>query len=227
MKALIKFILTSIGLVLILISVGLLLFGKHLEPLLRMQGERVLTQIFGGDVSIEGIKAAPLQAGFALSGLRIENPEPFPREPALSCQQVTVWLEPASLVTRRPVLRQVLIEEAEFHLRPGEGKGNNFTALEDAAAAYADAQQKAGWPEVEVHELRCEESLLRVSPGSPMPTTLPPFATTPTAGDDALPLPSLPGVVLKHLAEKIVAQAPQQQPSPKESSDLLEPLPQQ
>ena len=74
MKAAIKFIMISVGLTLLAVAIGAIVFSTQLEGMLRTAAEDHLSHLFETDVHVEAIRIAPVRKGVKVLGLTIQNP---------------------------------------------------------------------------------------------------------------------------------------------------------
>jgi hypothetical protein len=137
--------MTVIGLVLIGIAVALILLSSPLMDLARKRIESAIATHYGTTASIDALRLAPLDGGIELVGIKLYNPEPFPREPAIECGRILLCADPATIFSSAPTFADVVIEEPKVNLRYDLGKGTNLGALlrhsDTAQAASTDAEQ--------------------------------------------------------------------------------------
>jgi len=174
-RALFKFAFTFTGLLLIGIAVLAIVFAPRLEGLIKQRIEHRMTAILGADVSIESLKWAPWQGKFAMVGLRIQNPDPFPPEPVFHAAQVTLHIDVPTIFSEAPRIEEILIEGAEFHVRHQSGDGLNLLLLVHHAREYSRSSAGQEGRAIRVGAIRWDEGLLRISPGLPVPIHVPPY----------------------------------------------------
>jgi hypothetical protein len=185
-KALLKFLVTAIGLVLILCGVALVLVGVHFDQNLKRGVERSLAFIYQTQVTIEGVQFVPSQAAVELIGLAIQNPEPFQEGTAMYFGSVLSELDLGSVFTSTPAIRRVLVRDAHVRLRYEPGSGTNLGRLADNAARLKERADSNAPPGVRrkfvINELRCESAQLSLSsnlvPVSGLEFALEPFTLT-------------------------------------------------
>jgi hypothetical protein len=160
MKAVLKFILTSAGLVLILIGVaGLLLYSRAAElGVARM--EKAVADAFSTPVAIERVSISPLNASVEVHGFSAGNPKGYKEGPAIECERIHIEFDPPSLVSGRPVVRRMRLDGTDIYYRHELGEGTNIGTLARLAAERAESGLR---PKVVVRELVCENAEVHFS----------------------------------------------------------------
>ena len=161
MFSVIKFALTTIGLVLILTAVcGLLLMSEAQRYFTRTVDE-VLTEAFGSAATVEALAIAPAGPTLTLSRFRLENPDPFKETEALTCEKIEIDLRLRSMFSRSPVIEEIRLEGANIHYRHGISKGTNIGALarglENTPQSYKHTYR--------VKRLRCLDARVHLNEG--------------------------------------------------------------
>lgn len=130
-------LLTAVGAFLILFGVGLALAKPQAEELFRRSTEAELSDAFGAPVTISQARLSLLRRAVRLDAVTVSNPAPFSRQPAFTCERVTVKLDPLSLFTRAPRIHRVEVQDAELDYRYKAGTGTNVRLLTQSVEQYA------------------------------------------------------------------------------------------
>ncbi|HJO24761.1 MAG: hypothetical protein QF890_01010 [Myxococcota bacterium] len=106
-------------------------FSFSLDGIVARAIERNGSAVTGTTVSVSGVHISLRDAKGSIRGLRIENPKGFSGE-AVSFRDITIGIDPASLVSRNPiVLTQVRVQEPSVNLVLDENGRSNLGALQD------------------------------------------------------------------------------------------------
>jgi hypothetical protein len=170
MRSFFKFVLTGIGLVLILIGVGALLVFTQAHDFFSARIGNVMSEAFDTKASISGLRFSVRRHAIVLKDFTLANPPGFPEENALTCAQVYVVLSPKTLLSREPVVQLLDLQGATVRIHHKMGSGSNLGALANTLAAAE------GRVSFKVETLRCENGNVFLSssliPGAAMPYPL-------------------------------------------------------
>lgn len=162
-----KFGMTGIGIVLILIAVACVLMVTEADSFFKGAIERAMGYAANVEVRLERVRVLPLQQSIEIEDLALHNPPGFKDKDAIRIGRIVVRFEAKTLFSRAPVIRYVLLEQAEVNLRYKIGEGTNLHALAKAAAERGNAQDRnapAGARRTfEIRELRCEKAKISLS----------------------------------------------------------------
>ena len=151
LRNLLKFVVTAVGVGLILVAVAALLAAMRLDTLAQAAVVRHVSQAYLTEVTVDGVQVAPLRQTIKIEGLTVFNPPTFKKGPALHFDRVVLGIDAKSLLSDRPTIRQVAIEGGRVNLRYELGKGSNLGRLaKNAAQAAGGAADEGG--EVPVQE---------------------------------------------------------------------------
>ena len=159
MKSALKFILISIGLILILTGVGAFFVLGQAQGLLTKSVEGVLTNAFGSLASVETIGLRPAKRALVLNNFQLANPEGFAEGNALKCERIEFKMRPGSLLRREPVIETMLIDGAEIRYLYKLGRGTNIGALAKGLASRSAADT----PTFRVDRLTCTDAKVHLS----------------------------------------------------------------
>lgn len=176
MRAAIRLIMIVVGLTLLGVAVGAVVFRGQVERLARERLQERLGHVVESEVRIEAIRPAPLEYGVALVGVEVDNPAAFKAGPAIRCGRILLRPDWRTIFNKTLTLEQILVEDAEIHLRHELGQGTNLGALAQQAARLSEAQQQGRM--VIVREFACKEAKMRLTSNltpAPIPMTLSPF----------------------------------------------------
>jgi len=170
MRSFFKFVLTGIGLVLILIGVGALLVFTQAHDFFSARIGNVMSEAFDTKASISGLRISVRRHALVLKDFTLANPPGYPEENALACAQVYVVMSPKTLISREPVVELLDLQGATIRIHHKMGSGSNLGALAETLAA-AD-----GRVQFTVETLRCTGGNVYLSsnlvPGADVPYSL-------------------------------------------------------
>lgn len=136
---LVRGVLTFIGIALIAAGMGMV-FGKpQAEEALRRSLEARMTEAFAAPVTIAEVHVSLLRRAIRAQGVMVASPSQFRDDPALTCDEVRVKVDPLTLLTGPPVLHRVDVQGAIMNYRYKAGAGTNIGLLTDALDTYAAA----------------------------------------------------------------------------------------
>ena len=170
MTGIFKFLLTGIGLVLILIGVAALLIFTQAQGFLSHRVSGVMSESFGTTADVGGVRVSIRHHAIVLQKFRLVNPPGFGEGDALTCAQVYAVISPKSLISREPVVELLDLQGAEVYSRHELGKGTNLGVLSRQLAVAP------GHLSFKVETLRCQEGHLHMSssllPGASVPIAM-------------------------------------------------------
>lgn len=183
MKTVLRFIVTTTGLLLILMAIGLILLSTQAGYAAEMAIERGLGFVYNTDVAVNGVVFSPRDRAVTLQGLTIFNPAPFKEGPAIQLGEVTVRVDPATLLSSAAEIEEITLHDARFYLRYEAGHGTNLGQLDSNARRTRTAvEDKPGVPvaerQITIKKFHSEEATLDVSAGflpSSLQLTVAPF----------------------------------------------------
>lgn len=131
--------LTSIGVFLVVVGIAIV-FGKpQAENAFRRSMESELSEAFGTPVAITDVRLSLLRRAVRIESVAVANPSLFRNEPAFTCEQILVKLDPLTLLTRAPRLHRVEFNDAVVNYRYKAGTGTNIALLTESLERYATA----------------------------------------------------------------------------------------
>lgn len=170
MRSFLKFVLTGIGLVLILIGVAALLIFTQAHDFFSARIGSVMSDAFDTKAGISGMRISVRRHALVLKDFTLANPAGYPEENALTCAQVYVVMSPKSLISREPVVELLDLQGATVRIHHKMGSGSNLGVL---ANTLANAEGRVSF---KVETLRCENGNVFLSssliPGAAMPYPL-------------------------------------------------------
>lgn len=184
MKAIFRFVVTTIGLVLIVMAIGAILFSTQAGAVADAAFERMLGYIYQTDVTIDHVTFLPRERAMLVQGLTIQNPPPFKAGPAIEMGELLVTVAPTTLLSSQPVVKEVLMKDAEFYIRYEVGRGSNLGKLDENARRFNTSQPASSKPvlatrEYVIKSFRSEKATLDVSanfvPGTSLQLDVAPF----------------------------------------------------
>jgi len=172
MRSLLKFTMTGIGLVLILLGVAALLVYTQGQDFLGTRVGRIVSTALGSDARIGGIGIDPGKRAVVLKDVALKNPQGFKEGDALTCGRVNVVFSASTLISKEPVISLIELEDTHVYSRYEIGQGTNLNAL---AKKYAEAPANEDLQFI-VRKLVCKDGKLHLStnllPGASFPINM-------------------------------------------------------
>lgn len=169
MKSFVKFTLTSVGLVLILIGVIGIFVLTQAQDLLTSVVDDTLTEAFGSSASVKSVSLSPGNRALVLHGFALANPDGFAPGDALKCTRVELRVKPGTFLTGAPVIETMDIKGADIDFRYELGRGTNIAAI----ARTLSEKPVEDAPAFKVEKLRCRDAKVHfganVIPGPGLP----------------------------------------------------------
>ena len=133
MKAVVRFLVTTIGLVLIVMALGVILASTQAGAAAGAALSHVLAYVYQTNVTIDHVAFVPREGAMSIQGLTIHNPAPFKEGPAISIGELLVRAEPLTLLSSKPVVKDVVMRGAQIFVRYEAGRGTNLGKLDENA----------------------------------------------------------------------------------------------
>lgn len=194
--SIIKFFMTAIGVFLIAIAVGAIVFSTQLERLGKLWMEDRLSTLFNTRVEIEALELAPLQRGVILHNVIVYNPEGFEPEPAAHVERVLLQFDLRTLFSDQTTIDRLLLDQIELREK---GMGKNLRRL--AGAAGTPSRADAGEPRLKVRTLACTGGELR---GGIVPVKLRSFELEKSGDEQLISKPDVARILLENLSLDMV-----------------------
>lgn len=126
MKSLLKFFLTSLGMVLILTGVGSILLLTQVERYFTRVIEEVMEETFDTAASIDSISIDPGKRSLLIHDFALANPQGFKEGPALESEVVRIQFDLPSLITDEPIVELISFEGMDVYYRYEFAQGSNL-----------------------------------------------------------------------------------------------------
>lgn len=168
MKALIKFIVTAIGLALILIALLVILIGARFDTGLKRGIERSLGFVYQTEVSIDEVSIVWSKEAIEIGGLTIYNPPQFKQGEAMRFASILVQVDVSTVLSDTPTIAEIVVQDARINLRHEAAVGTNLGKLDENASRLrgkpleSDAPKSASHAYV-VKRLKCDGAMLSLS----------------------------------------------------------------
>lgn len=184
MRTVFRFLVTSVGLILIVMALGVILAGTQAGPVANAAIAHALGYVYQTDVTIDRVAFVPREKAMRIEGLTIHNPPPFKEGPAIQIGELAVHVDPATLFSAKPIVREVVMRQAKFYLRYEAGHGTNFGELDENARRFKAKGKSPSGPlvasrEYVIKSFRSEKAVLELSagfvPGPSLKLELAPF----------------------------------------------------
>jgi uncharacterized protein involved in outer membrane biogenesis len=136
MKNVLKFGMTALGLLLILIGVAAIVAYTQIDRFGYPLMADALSEAFGQKVSIGAVRFAPMRQSLIIEDMSVANPPAFKDGDAIHCDKVEIVLDPKTVFAQTPVIRKLEIEGADIYYRHEVKDGVNIAQMmRDADAA--------------------------------------------------------------------------------------------
>lgn len=185
MKTVLRFLVTSVGLILIILALGVILAGTQMGPVANAVIAHALAYVYQTDVTIDRVSFMPHARALQIEGLTIHNPPPFQKgQAAIHVGELAVYVDPVTLLSAKPVVREVVMRQAKFYLRYEAGHGTNFGKLDENAQRFKTTKKSPSGllvtsREYVIKSFRSEKAVLDISagfvPGPSLKLELAPF----------------------------------------------------
>lgn len=194
MKAALKFIMTTVGLLLIgmfLFAVLLLTqFENYLRDGLTYQAGRVLQC----EVHMEGVRLDWSKQALIFKGITLLNPEAFTDREAIRIGAMLIQPDPMTIFSKTPGVARIALRDVQVHLQYKLGTGSNIGALADHARVWSemqDAEERPVWGRrLKLHNIQSDSvSVTAEGLVPPTPTialTAAPFTIESPEGDASI-----------------------------------------
>ncbi len=128
MISMLRFLMTSVGLTLIAISVGGFLLLPRMEryavPLLEQQ----VSDFLGLPFRCEKIQVRPLLPGIEITQMSVLS-DGEDKKALATCERIAVRVDPSTIFSPQPVISEMVLDGLVLFLRPGSGKEGGLGAL--------------------------------------------------------------------------------------------------
>lgn len=205
MRSFLKFLITALGLVLVLIGVGAVLAGLQAERTLKSGLERTLSYVFLAEATVETVDVAFLERSVEVKGLTLANPANFREGTAIQCDSIVATIDPRTLISDNPTITKVMLEGTTLNIRYELGDGTNLKQLAENAARLSGEEDatapRGARRSFLIEELRCEGAQVELSanvlPASSMSMEVAPFVLADVGDDRPITTAELSVVVLR------------------------------
>jgi hypothetical protein len=159
MKSALKFGLTSLGLILILIGVGGLVVGKQSERFVTKFITEIMSDAFSSAAHIDHVSIDPANRALVIHEFSLENPTSFKDESAFFSETINVKLDLETIFSKSPVIESLEIQGAVFRYRVEIPDGSNIGTLAKQLEAGKTKESK----QFIVKELKCADAQIEFS----------------------------------------------------------------
>lgn len=199
-----------LGLALVLAGVGVVLLNTRGMDALRRTAETRLTEAVGSRVEVGRLAPEIRNGVLVLENVRVMNPAGFAESPALEHGRVRVTVDPRTLLSSEPVIREIVVDDTTVYLQHELAHGLNLRALIDQARARAGAEPgdapRQRW---RVDTLRSDGARVLASsnilPAASVELNVEPFELTEFDGDPHAGLSELAAALLRDYGRRALA----------------------
>jgi len=161
MKAVIKFGLTAVGLLLIMTGIGGLVVYTQAERFTSRFIAEMLSSSFDSRAEIGSISIAPTKKALILHNVKLKNPAKFKEGDALTSERVIVKIDPFSLLRKSPVIEQLTFLDTVIHFRYEVFQGTNIGKLARQFESISD--NDSATPRFIIQNVRCKNAKVEFS----------------------------------------------------------------
>lgn len=206
MKGAIKFIMISVGLLLIGIAVAAIVFREQAAGLARARIARKVSHVFGTEADLARISVAPLKRALVLHELVVNNPPEFKAGNAVRCRRLSLVPDWRTVFQQTLTIHEMRLEGTEIGLRYETGRGTNLGRLAQHALDLAETDPPGR--RLRVERLVCEEARLRLdsnlTPKSPIPLRLAAFDVENLEKGEGISAAKLSSILMRSLVLEVV-----------------------
>jgi len=159
MKGALKFGLTGMGLILILIGIGGLVLGKQSERFVTKLIAEIMSEAFDTAATLDHVTIDPSDRTLVLHDFKLENPEKFKEESAFICETIVVKLDLETIFSESPVIEHIEFLDAVFRYRVEILDGTNIGTLAKQLEAGRNNESRR----FIVEELTCKNAQIEFS----------------------------------------------------------------
>jgi len=150
-----KFMLTSLGLMLIAIGIGFIVLTAQAERFVTKSTAEILTDTFDSTAYIDHIAVSPTDRSLILHEFTLSNPRSFKEGQALTAERIVLQFDPASLLSKTPVIEKMTLENVRIQYRLEIPDGTNIGTL---ANTLEERSQRDGARKFIVKKLVCRDA---------------------------------------------------------------------
>jgi hypothetical protein len=161
MKAVIKFGLTAVGLLLIMTGIGGLVVYTQAERFTSRFIAEMLSSSFDSRAEIGSISIAPTKKALILHNVKLKNPAKFKEGDALTSERVIVKIDPFSLLRKSPIIEQLTFLDTVIHFRYEVFQGTNIGKLARQFESISD--NDSATPRFIIQNVRCKNAKVEFS----------------------------------------------------------------
>jgi len=196
MRGALKFIMTAVGLALIGLFIAAVLLLTQFEGLLRKGLTHQAGRVLECEIRLEGVRFDWLEQALVFKGVSLYNPAEFTDREAVRVGSLVVKLDPLTLFSKTPRIREIHLRETSAHLQYKIGAGTNLGVLMAHAGTWADRQDAGELPlwgrPIKIHAIRADavdlkvEGLAPPTPTAPLPVAA--YTVDAPGGGEAIPV---------------------------------------
>lgn len=131
------------GVLLVLIAIGMYLLFSSLNSIVKAAVEKIGSDVTQVQVQLKEVNIELSSGKGALRGLTVGNPPGFKTERALSLGEISLQIDPGSVIQETVVIKEIVIGAPEITYELGD-QGSNFDALKRNIDAYTGKGKDKG-----------------------------------------------------------------------------------
>ncbi len=125
-----KILLLLVGALIVTAAAGIFLLLQNLDALVKAGIEKYGSEAAGTSVRVESVRIELKEGRGTIRGLTVANPQGFSRESLFSLGEISLALDPASLTTDLPVIREIRIAAPVLRYEVNPEAQTNLGALQ-------------------------------------------------------------------------------------------------
>jgi hypothetical protein len=126
-----RWLVTSFVIVGVIVLALLLVVGTNLNAIIETQIEEHGSRVTGTRVAVGGVDVAVREGRGSVVGIEIANPEGFSRKDVFALGEITIDIDPGSVLDSPMVLDAIVIGAPEVHFEMDAAARSNIDALLD------------------------------------------------------------------------------------------------
>ncbi|NGP87067.1 DUF748 domain-containing protein [Fodinibius halophilus] len=112
----------------IVVTIGAVILSLSVDSIVRSNIESTTSEMLETTVKVDDVAISILNGEGSIEGITIYNPEGFSENPAVKLQQISLTVDPYSLLSDTVIVKEVRIKEPELYFEQ-KVKGSNLNTL--------------------------------------------------------------------------------------------------
>ncbi len=99
----------SVAGLLLIIVIGFIVLTLSLDYLVKSEIEAIGSEMTATSVTVEKVSISPLSGKGSIEGLKVDNPEGFKKDHAISMSNISIHMDPYTILSDTIAIRQIII----------------------------------------------------------------------------------------------------------------------